>query len=113
MTYVTHGVKAEAIASEYLIEHGFIIVDHNWKTKWCEIDLVAQKNNTIFFVEVKYRANNDYGEGLDYITSSKLKQMTRAAEGWVQINDWKDDYQLAALEVSGQEYVITNFLCEL
>ncbi len=113
MTNFSHGRTAEEAASLYLIKHGYKVLEQNWRTKYCEIDLVAQKDKTIYFVEVKYRKNDLQGEGLDYITDKKLKQMTFAARVWVQQDGWAGDYSLSALEVSGPDYEVTEFIPEL
>ena len=47
---------------------------------------------------------------MDYITPQKLAQMRLAAEGWVHLSGWKGEYQLAAIEVSGPEFEVTNFI---
>jgi uncharacterized protein (TIGR00252 family) len=104
------GRKAEAAAADYLKSCGFNIIEQNWRTRWCEIDVVAKKTNIVFFIEVKYRQTAEQGLGLDYITPKKLKQMRFAADNWVCENDWKGDYQLAAVEVFGDEYIVTNFV---
>jgi Holliday junction resolvase-like predicted endonuclease len=88
-------------------------LNQNWRTKWCEIDIVAQKTQTIYFVEVKYRKSAAWGSGLEYITSKKLKQMQFAAMFWVTENNWDGDYSLAAVEVTGPAFKITNFLPEV
>lgn len=100
--YIT-GHAAEANAAEYLKQQGFKILELNWKTRYCEIDIVAQKNKIIYFVEVKYRKSNFFGSGLEYITTKKLKQMTFAAEMWVNQHKWEGDYQLAALSITAGE----------
>ena len=110
MTNFSDGHRAEQIAAEYLYKHGYKIIDINWKTTWCEIDIIVSKGATIYFVEVKYRRNNTQGSGIDYITSQKLTQMTRAAESWIQQNDWNNDYQLAVLELAGDTFDITAFI---
>jgi len=74
------GDKAEEQASLYLQKIGHVIVDRNWKTKWCEIDIVSQFADTIYFVEVKYRRNAKAGSGIEAITKTKLRQMNFAAE---------------------------------
>lgn len=76
----TAGRIAEGVAAEYLASCGFTIVERNWKTKLCEIDIVAVKDKTIYFVEVKYRSNNACGDGVEAITARKQKQMRFAAE---------------------------------
>lgn len=107
------GHQAEKLAAEYLEEKGYKIMELNWKTRYCEIDIVAQKNKTVYLTEVKHRITNEYGAGLEYITSKKLKQMKFAAEMWVNQNSWSGDYQLAAIELVGITYEVTSFLTEL
>lgn len=103
------GHTAEQHAADYLYISGYKIVDINWKNRVCEIDIIAQKDKTIYFVEVKYRKNNQQGSGLEYITSKKLKQMQFAAECWIQENNWKGQYTLSAAEMTGN-YEVTSFL---
>ncbi len=107
------GRHAEDVAAEYLEAKGFFIVDKNWRTRWCEIDIVAKKNERMFLVEVKYRHSSNQGTGTDYITSRKLLQMSRAAEIWVHQHDWEGEYQLAVIEVDGDEFEITNVILDL
>lgn len=95
------GNDAESAAAEYLIRNGYEILDRNWRTRWCEIDIVAQRDKRIYFVEVKSRKAQAQGMGLDYITPKKLKQMSFAADMWVSNHDWQGEYQLAALAIDG------------
>lgn len=112
-TGYSHGHDAEKVAADYLQASGFAIRGLNWRTKWCEIDIVAEKDKRVYFVEVKYRQKNMWGQGLDYITSKKLERMLFAAELWVSQNRWRGDYQLSAIELSGDDPVVTNFLEDL
>lgn len=102
------GHDAEVLAAEYLKKLKFKILELNWKTKYCEIDIVAQKKKAIYFVEVKSRKNENQGLGLDYITPKKLNQMRFAAEMWVSVNRWHGEYQLAALSRDGEEFTLTE-----
>lgn len=113
MTNYQTGHDAEKAAAEYLKDKGYKIIEQNWKTKYCEIDVVAQKDKTVYFVEVKYRKSSAFGSGLEYITPKKLKQMTFAAEMWVSQHKWDGDYQLAGLEMSGPEFEVTEFIDNL
>jgi putative endonuclease len=83
------------------VQQGFELIDKNWKTKVCEIDLVMQKSQTIFFVEVKYRGSSAQGSGFEYITDQKMRRMNFAAEIWTQHFNWTGDYRLMAAAVSG------------
>ncbi len=95
------GRGAEAMAAAYLRGHGFSIREQNWRTRYCEIDIVAEKGGTIYFIEVKYRRTANQGKGLDYITPKKLKQMKFAAEMWVQMHKWRGDCDLGAVGIDG------------
>lgn len=113
MTTTAIGQEAEARAAEYLIAHGYSVVGRNWRTRWCEIDIVVRKIDVIWFVEVKHRANAHYGDGLDYITPAKLRQMRFAAELWVAQHDYQGEYGIAAIALSGSDFVVTDFLTDL
>ena len=47
------GEIGENIAVKFLMKHNFLIKDRNYTKKWGEIDIVAEKDNKIYFVEVK------------------------------------------------------------
>jgi putative endonuclease len=47
------GELGENIAAKFLMKHGFLILDRNYTKKWGEIDIIAEKNNKLYFVEVK------------------------------------------------------------
>lgn len=108
------GRRAEHVAATYLRQHGYRVLAQNWRTRWCEIDLIVSKNNCIYFVEVKYRSSTAQGAGLEYITDKKLAQMHFAAEFWLaQHLQNSGDYRLAALEVTGQDYSVTAWLDDI
>lgn len=104
------GQKAEEAAKVYLEMRGYKIVEQNYKRSRCEIDIVAQKGETVFFVEVKYRKNDSQGSGLEYVTSTKLRQMQFAAETWVEEYKWHGPYQLSAVEIAGHDFVVLSFI---
>lgn len=104
MSTTTIGQSAEAGVAEHLIQNGYKILDRNWKTKVCEIDIVASKDRIIYFVEVKYRAGGEQGGGFEYIIPKKIHQMQFAARIWNQSNDWSGDWRLMAAEVSGLDF---------
>lgn len=109
MTNHSVGHEAEKRAAEFLKTKGYKIIDTNWQTRFCEIDIVSAKHNLILFVEVKYRTSGAQGSGLEYITPKKVKQMQFAAEMWVQQNRWYGEYEIGAIELT-KNFVVTNFL---
>lgn len=108
MTTFDTGRRAEAAAAAFLERKGCEIVTRNWRTRVCEIDIVARRADVVYFCEVKYRADVRHGHGLDYITSQKLRQMQFAAELWVTNNNWYGEYQLCAIEVSGSQFQVSH-----
>lgn len=101
VTSTDTGKNAEKVVAEHLIKSGYKIIAQNWRTRWCEIDIIAKKNKTVFFVEVKHRKNDHFGDGLDAITGKKLKQMSFAAEMWVAEHNYKSSYSLMAVSTTG------------
>lgn len=111
-TNYSTGHEAEKRAADYLEQEGYKIIELNWRTPVCEIDIVAERDKVVYFVEVKYRTTNHQGAGLEYITPKKLQQMQFAARCWIEDHRKQKlkAYELAAVEVSGADYKITNFL---
>jgi uncharacterized protein (TIGR00252 family) len=104
------GHAAEDQAAEYLKSQGYRILELNWKTRYCEIDIVASQNNVVWFFEVKSRKNSSQGFGYEYVTPKKLQQMRFAAEMWVQSHNWNGDYQLGVVSVDGEEITVISEL---
>ena len=98
------GNSAEVVAASWLESQGFNIIDRNWKTKYCEIDIIAEQQNTRYFIEVKYRATSSHGGALAAITPKKLEQMKFAAEMHATNNASTLNQQLAVvtLEAGGE-----------
>jgi len=74
--------RGEALAAEHLQAAGLEILDRNWRSGHCEIDLVAREGPVVAFVEVKTR-----GEGpqapLEAVDRRKRRRVRRAAEAWI------------------------------
>lgn len=105
------GDAAENEAAAYLKKRGHEILARNWRTKFCEIDIVSKYGGTLYFTEVKYRKTNRQGGGLAAITAKKQRQMAFAAEFYAVKNDIKDmNLQLAAADVTGQPPQVKSFL---
>ena len=105
------GDAGEDKASEYLSGLGHKILDRNWKTKYCEIDIVSLKEDTLYFTEVKYRKNVNFGDGIEAITRSKLNKMKFSANLYVSKNKITDtNMLLAAISLDGDPPVVTEFI---
>ena len=107
----TTGRQAEKFAARYMESLGHKILGQNWRTKVCEIDIVSQKDSTIYCIEVKYRRNARHGDGIAAITPKKLAKMKFAARVWQQFHSSQNaDIQLAVVSVSGEPMQVDEFL---
>lgn len=105
------GAPAEIEAANYLVRLGHTIIERNWKTKYCEIDIVSEKDGTLYFTEVKYRKNAHYGDGFAAITKKKQNQMRFAARLYAQTKKRHDtNMLLAAASLTGTEPTIEEWL---
>jgi putative endonuclease len=110
MSSTDTGRKAEIAARVYLEMRGYTILEQNWRRPYAEVDIIARKDDTLHFVEVKYRRNDDQGSGLDAITPTKLKRMVRGADSYVQETKWPSGYVLSAIELAGPNFAVLNFV---
>jgi uncharacterized protein (TIGR00252 family) len=96
------GDLAEDEVANYLTREGHEVLARNWKTKFCEIDIVSRKNSTLYFTEVKYRKQAAQGGGLAAITPKKLEQMTFAARLFTASHPNTHELLLAVASVTGE-----------
>ncbi|MFZ3009489.1 MAG: ribonuclease HII [Candidatus Microsaccharimonas sp.] len=104
------GDKAEEKVTEFLQAQGHMILERNWRTKFCEIDIVSQKGRVVYFTEVKYRRSIAQGDGMAAITPAKLKQMKFAVEFFVSRHKLDVAMRLCVASVSGDNFTIDQFL---
>lgn len=95
------GNAAEQAVAEELVRQGYEILGRNWKTKWCEVDIIARKDKVVWFIEVKYRSSTKFGDGLEYIGPQKLRHLQIAADLWVNQHSYSGEYTLGAVSMSG------------
>lgn len=105
------GDSAETVAAEYLEADGHTILERNWKTKYCEIDIISVKDTTLYFNEVKYRKTHNQGGGIAAITKKKHQQMRFAAEYYASIKKLVDaPMKLTVITLSGSPPKVDLYL---
>ncbi|GGW96928.1 YraN family protein [Alteromonas halophila] len=75
---VRQGNAGEDEALRYLEGQGLKLITRNYRTRSGELDLVMQDGDTLVCIEVKCRANADYGNALDYVTAAKQRRLRSA-----------------------------------
>ncbi|OYW85203.1 ribonuclease HII [Candidatus Saccharibacteria bacterium 32-49-10] len=105
------GDRAEDVVASYLEAQGHTVLARNWKTKFCEIDIVSRQGDAVYFTEVKYRKTADQGGGIGAITPKKLRQMRFASEFFMLTHKISDtNMMLAAADVAGDDFHINTWL---
>jgi len=77
------GEFGETLAKNYLIKHGYKIIDANVKLSYQELDIVASKDDIIIFVEVKTRISQFYGPAENAFQLTKLERFRRGMEMYI------------------------------
>jgi putative endonuclease len=78
------GAEGERLARGHLKNKGYELLDLNWRYKKYEIDIIAKKDETIVFVEVKTRKSNTFGEPEVFVTKQKQNFLIAAANQYIQ-----------------------------
>ena len=73
------GKSGEDQAVRELVRRGYAILARRYRTRHGEIDIVAEDEGTLVFVEVKARATADYGVAADAVTLHKRQKLTSMA----------------------------------
>jgi putative endonuclease len=84
------GELGEDVACKFLVKHGFSILERNYTKKWGEIDIIAEKWNKRYFIEVKSKSVSDLNFVLDEVNRPeenmhiwKMKRLRRVVETYL------------------------------
>ena len=77
---ISFGKAGEIYASRYLIKKGYRIIEKNYRCRFGEIDIIAEKNNVIHFIEVKTRRSLHYGAPEESIDPKKINKLKFVSE---------------------------------
>lgn len=80
---MNRGAAAEALAAEFLLAQGLVIVARNYRCRMGEIDLIARDRDTLVFIEVRLRSNAAFGGAAASITASKRQRIAFAAKHYL------------------------------
>lgn len=78
-TGVSQGTAGEVIAARFLREKGYEILIGNYRTRFGEIDIIAQKEEMVAFVEVKTRSEGSLYQPREAVTRDKQQRIIRSA----------------------------------
>lgn len=113
------GEIGENVAVRFLVKHGFSVLDRNYTKKWGELDIIAEKANKLYFIEVKSVSKPN----LDIVTHEtldqyhpednmhpwKLKRMSRTIQTYLlserisDDKDWQVDLLVVFLDIKSKK----------
>ena len=102
------GEYTESLACEYLEEKGFKLLERNFNCRFGEIDLIMQDKNSLVFVEVRYRNNNNFGSGAESVTTNKQSKLIKTASAYLQRHAKLNKYPARFDVVSITGPIVTN-----
>lgn len=104
------GDRGEQVVVDYLEASGHEIVARNYKTKLFEVDIISRKNEVLYFTEVKYRSDHDFGEALDFINKKKQQKMHLAVAGFLAANPGYADFRPSlAVAAVGKDFKLEEW----
>ena len=107
----TLGLAYEQLAAKHLTGEDYHILQSNYRCKYGEIDLIAEHEGYLVFIEVKYRAGSQLGNPEEAVTSGKQKKICRAATWYRMCHSIPEDrpVRFDVVAICGEEIrVIPN-----
>ena len=80
------GKQTEALACDYLQAQGLHLLERNFLVPQGEIDLIMEDQQSLIFIEVRFRRNNHFGSGAETVTQTKQRKLLTAAACYLQRN---------------------------
>ncbi|HYW77725.1 MAG TPA: YraN family protein [Gammaproteobacteria bacterium] len=104
MKRAERGARAESQAADWLKRKGLKLLERNVRSRFGEIDLVMEDDDTLVFVEVRYRSRDDYGGAVASVTPAKRARLQRAIGVYIASHPKAGSRNLRAdvVAISGQ-----------
>ena len=77
------GRTGEATAAAWYEEHGYEILERNWRRREGEVDLIVRRGRTVVFCEVKTRSSDTFGTAAEAVVPAKQRRIRRLAARWL------------------------------
>jgi putative endonuclease len=107
------GTIGENLAVDYLEKKGYCILQRNYRFEHGEIDIIAEDENVLVFVEVKARRSKEFGEPEDAVTPRKRKKIRSTANGYLfekNIDDKECRFDVIAIDYQNNKTEIRHLI---
>lgn len=93
------GQYYEQQARSFLEQQGLLFVCANYHCRQGELDLIMQEQQTLVFVEVRYRASSDYGGALSSVTPAKQRKIRHTARYYLLSQKINEAHQACRFDI--------------
>lgn len=101
------GERGEAAVADWYRSNGYEIVDRNWRCREGELDIIARRDDTVVFCEVKSRVSERFAPAAAAVDHRKQTKVRRAAMRWLAGQRWHSQLRFdVALVISGRIEVL-------
>ena len=106
------GALGEQAAVDFLRKMGFILVERNYRIGYSEVDVIAQRDDELHFIEVKTRKVSSLTAPEEAINERKARTMRRVASSYMSMRrlPYEPRFSMVAVEVAGNEVVNIRFI---
>lgn len=94
------GKNGEDIAANYLMEKGYVILERNWRFKHYEVDIIAENEQFIVVVEVKYRSYTSFGAPEVFVNKQKQQFLIEAINQYIQQKNIDKEVRFDIISIS-------------
>ena len=98
--HLVTGQHGEASAAAFLLEQGYTLLQQNYRAGRAEIDIIAQKDGLLVFVEVKTRASDRFGFPETAVGARKEALLLAAAERYIHDTGWQQDIRFDIIAIT-------------
>lgn len=102
-THNEFGKKAEDLAVEYLQKDGYKILARNFRFQKAEIDIIAEKEETIVIIEVKARSTDAFMLPQEAVTKTKIRSIVSAANHYLEESNTQNEVRFDIISVLPDE----------
>ncbi|MFO7977874.1 MAG: YraN family protein [Bacteroidales bacterium] len=104
------GKTGEQIASKYLEQKGYQVLETNWQSGHQEIDIIARKDDLLIIAEVKTRRTRFFGEPEEFVTRTKQRLLIKAANQYLIRNelDLEVRFDIVSVLLQGERHQVSH-----
>ena len=106
------GKVGEELAVEFLRKNGYEILETNWTFQKAEVDIIAQKENTLAIIEVKTRSSLNFGLPQDFVKPKKIQLLVKAVNEYVITHnlDVEVRFDIIAVHKEGKSFAMEHLV---